>query len=999
LKIVELYIYGYGQLENVEITGLSDFQVFFGENEAGKSTIMAFIHGILFGFPTKQQAELRYEPKTSTKYGGKMKIIHPEFGGAIIERVKGKAAGDVKVVLDNGMTGGEELLKELLANFDKNLFQAIFSFDLQRLQNIHQMKGEDIGKFLFSAGTLGTERLSKAEAVLQKELDSRFKPSGKKPLLNEKLQELHEVNQELKKAAAKNKEYEDLIEKKESLHQEMKEIHARIREMQEKVEKLNEWKRIESIVKEENWIKKELNEMGEIAFPARGLERMEKLTQLIHPYHAEINSLSEKMAQIKQEMAILQPNEDVLENEPAILAMLDQVPLYEQLKLEMQQCEAKLSDFSGKLSVIKEKLHLSLTDEDILSINTNMYMKNQVEIIARKSGRLAEVKEELEERYQEEKKRLEELEKSVQSVQSLCLPQQERMLLEKQVNQENDKKNLEMELTAVQDKIEFYLHTEKQEKAARDRQKLQLIIFEVILTALAVYGLLTRQWVLFLLGAAGIIAAVFFLVKSLRQSALMGVEQTLKGLREKERQIREKLQSSVYHDIAKIQERLKLDGERQEQLQALKLRLNQQESQFEDVIAKFEAWELESSHHKEKLKAITKELKIPENIAKTFLLEAFQLLEQYKAIVREQNQFKLRLKQIKDQLVKMEEGLLGFENRYLAEKGGELHKTAYLLRNKLKEEHEKQIKNRERENLLKEIETEFAQKTKEYEQLLADRTELISAAGAQSVQHFYELGNKAEKQAKLRERLDSLQSQLHYSTLSVQERDRFLQTLPGDELIREYHQEIQLLQTRLKQCQERQAAINYEIQALEEGGIYSDILHHYKQKKFELEEAVKEWAVYCLAEDILSSTIERYKNVHLPKMLEKAEEYLSFLTNANYQRIYLHTSGTGFLIERKDRTLFEANELSQATTEQLYVAIRLALATTLYEHYQFPIMIDDSFVNFDQQRTQKVMELLKSQKHNQILFFTCHPHLLQFFEKNQVLQLEKGAVLEYFIEL
>jgi uncharacterized protein YhaN len=129
-------------------------------------------------------------------------------------------------------------------------------------------------------------------------------------------------------------------------------------------------------------------------------------------------------------------------------------------------------------------------------------------------------------------------------------------------------------------------------------------------------------------------------------------------------------------------------------------------------------------------------------------------------------------------------------------------------------------------------------------------------------------------------------------------------------------------------------------------------------------------------------------------MLSKAEEYLLFLTNGRYHRIHLQESGPGFLVERKDRTIFEANELSQATTEQLYVAIRLAFAVTLYEKYQFPIIIDDSFVNFDEQRTEKVIELLKGMERNQLLFFTCHKHLLQYFDRKNVLLLEKGIVIE-----
>jgi uncharacterized protein YhaN len=159
-----------------------------------------------------------------------------------------------------------------------------------------------------------------------------------------------------------------------------------------------------------------------------------------------------------------------------------------------------------------------------------------------------------------------------------------------------------------------------------------------------------------------------------------------------------------------------------------------------------------------------------------------------------------------------------------------------------------------------------------------------------------------------------------------------------------------------------------------------------------LEDEAKEWAVYCLAQDILAQTIEKYKNIHLPRMLSKADEFLSFLTDGNYQKILLQKSGSGFLIERRDHTIFEANELSQATTEQIYVSIRLALAITLFEKYHLPIIIDDSFVNFDAKRTQKVMELLKKLNQNQILFFTCHLHLLEYFQQDNIIYLNKGAV-------
>jgi len=75
LIIKDLHVYGYGKLENQRFPELGQLQIFFGENESGKSTIMSFIHSMLFGFPTKVQNEPRYEPKMHAKYGGRLSLI------------------------------------------------------------------------------------------------------------------------------------------------------------------------------------------------------------------------------------------------------------------------------------------------------------------------------------------------------------------------------------------------------------------------------------------------------------------------------------------------------------------------------------------------------------------------------------------------------------------------------------------------------------------------------------------------------------------------------------------------------------------------------------------------------------------------------------------------------------------------------------------------------------------------------------------------------------
>jgi uncharacterized protein YhaN len=992
-----MHIYGFGQLNNVKIPNVNDFQVCYGENEAGKSTIMAFIHGILFGFPTKQQSsDLRYEPKHDTKYGGKLRIYHVEYGHAVIERVKGKASGDVTVTLEDGTTGGEELLKQLLSNMDKGLFQAIFSFNIHGLQNIHHMKGEELGKFLFSAGTLGTERLSKTEAELQRELESRFKPSGKKPLLNEKLKEIHVLNSELKKAAAKNQQYESLVKEKESLEQEMKKMNSLVHETQERIEKLNEWMKIQSIVKEEKWIDTQINQIGEIQFPARGIERLEKLNQLIYPYNAQISSLVERIELLKNELNTIQPNYDFLDDESLIIAALDQVPLYEQLKVEKQQSETKLIEMEEKISMIKERLHLPIIEEEVLTINTNIFMKNQVEQVSRNSQKLIDVKQDLEDKFREEKNTLEDLEEKVRFAEGQMMSTQERERLEKLVSEENDKKSIEIELRAVQEKIEFYHQTNEREKKTLEkhqRQKqIQFFAIELILVVLALYGLLTRQWILGIAAVIGCLLIAVFMGKHTSQVTRINTKQSLDQLVEKEKELFGKLGSLKNSNIPVFQEQLNNDNRRKEQLNLLKMKLEQQYIQYDKIISKFEEWEIKAAENKEKVSKLSSELKIPEYIANSFFLEAFQLLEQYKIVCREKRQLLDRVENIKLEQAKITDRLNVYVSQYLSDQSYDLQKNAYLLRNKLKEEHGKLIKSQEKLAKQDDLVADLEQIKQEQTHLNTERLKLFNEANAANEEKFYEIGSRAEKKLKLIERLADLKKQLQYSIIKEDEWEKFLQIQNCEEVVSGNIREVKALAAQLVRQQEEYASIKYEIQLLEEGGSYSEVLHYFKQKKFELEEDAKEWSVYCLAQEILSRTIEKYKTVYLPRMLSKAEEYLFFLTDGNYHKIHLQKSGSGFLIERIDHTLFEANELSQATAEQVYVSIRLSLATTLYEKYRFPIIIDDSFVNFDASRTKKVLELLKKLEYNQILFFTCHHHLLQHFQKENVLYLNNGVV-------
>ena len=84
MRIKQLEIYGSGKWSDTTFDLTEDLHLFYGFNEAGKSTLMSFLHSILFGFPTRNSTLLRYEPRESSRYGGKIIMTDSRFGEVII---------------------------------------------------------------------------------------------------------------------------------------------------------------------------------------------------------------------------------------------------------------------------------------------------------------------------------------------------------------------------------------------------------------------------------------------------------------------------------------------------------------------------------------------------------------------------------------------------------------------------------------------------------------------------------------------------------------------------------------------------------------------------------------------------------------------------------------------------------------------------------------------------------------------------------------------------
>ena len=83
--------------------------------------------------------------------------------------------------------------------------------------------------------------------------------------------------------------------------------------------------------------------------------------------------------------------------------------------------------------------------------------------------------------------------------------------------------------------------------------------------------------------------------------------------------------------------------------------------------------------------------------------------------------------------------------------------------------------------------------------------------------------------------------------------------------------------------------------------------------------------------------------------------------------------------------LVPLNQVSSGTMDQVYLALRLAAAKLIQKgEDSLPLIFDDSFVLYDDERLRTALRWLVKAYPGQIIIFTCHQREAQMLTANQI---------------
>lgn len=189
------------------------------------------------------------------------------------------------------------------------------------------------------------------------------------------------------------------------------------------------------------------------------------------------------------------------------------------------------------------------------------------------------------------------------------------------------------------------------------------------------------------------------------------------------------------------------------------------------------------------------------------------------------------------------------------------------------------------------------------------------------------------------------------------------------------------LRRRLEETREARSRARFEQERLADGRAHADLLQLAEERRAELAQLTKRWAVHALCSQLIVQTKRLFEHDKQPFVMQRASQDFAFITEGRFERMLAPIGEQRVIAQRQDGQLVETSRLSRGTAEQMYVCIRFALADEYAANgVRMPLVMDDLFVNFDDDRLARSLDLLQRvSERGQLLLFTCHRHVVDAY--------------------
>ncbi|MEX1028631.1 MAG: AAA family ATPase [Paenibacillaceae bacterium] len=1073
MKIHRMYVNGFGIHRERTFDLDIDAQaiVFYGHNEAGKSTLMSFVRSMLFGFPKRNNRLERYEPLSGGVHGGALTILDPMGTEIRLERYEKN--GSLKLVYPSGTEAGEAALQSLLGGLTADLYRNLFAFSLSELQQIDTLHAEEISGFLFNAGMgISGSMMAQAERKLAQQMELLYKRNGTKQTINEQLRVIEQSELELRRSKERSGRFQDWQVELASLDEIIAIDENELSLHREELDWLNK-----CLQSRDSWIQlleveSELRDLPEfIDFPENVLGRFEQAQENLERAYMELQGIQQGRIDATEQLSQLTVNKQLIEQRAELEQLLEAAIVYTDSAARVADHSAEMEGYRVQLQRYLRLISLDWTEDQLQQFPLSIHHREQVSAYAERFDsndqhrqsrlndreRLVEQADQYRFTKREQQIKLNEISQQMDSLfPSLITMGREQVhsyeaevhkLWERTKKQASDVAHVEERLADAH-RNEQLLRTRRgpeyqrvlKDKPQNTQVKLLAIALNIVLPLWMILGLNRMM--------TGI---VIFL--------LLGLFNVYLWLQKDSRMARPEMEDSLYREASTHRDRMEQEVGRvrsqwDELLKQLCSKLSmlptshtghaeaaagrswsegRERTDAMASIQQLEPWVESVLLQINEYMQADKELQDAENQLRTVvqaldervnrlatMTELDSKQQQDEAILKqewgqwlEQYQLPVDLSvesmstmfqyaesglQLYDQITRMSNKLAVYEEsqhsfertatRFLNQLGLDIPLNSthivYELK-KLKEQLDTQLSIQENRRHIEQQLNELISrehicsgKVMNMHNKLSELLEAVHAKDEDELRRSVRLYDR---------RIELEQSKRHlevviFTWVKEEHQQQLFQTLEQSDIAQLEQQLIAVseavmqIELRLNESKDRRGGLRKEMDNLQSGGQHAELLQRHQEHIAEYQQLTSKWAELALSAELMRRAKEIYERERQPGVLLRASHYMRTITDGQFVRVVSRIGEKSIFVERENGQQLDSTYLSRGTAEQLYLAMRFALADEYSKTVALPLIMDDIFVNFDADRLARTLMVLSDvAMRHQIIIFTCHEHV------------------------
>ena len=1025
MRIEELYLDGFGHFNQHAIGPVSStVTVFYGPNEAGKSTALAFIRAVLFGFPARFNSH--YPPLAGGRHGGRITLRDDAGVVYTVERHAGSRGGLAVATPDGPVSNPSALMQRLTGNATPDLFRNVFAFSLDELQAAASLNDASGAIYSAGQGAPGVPGLLKSLGDHKGEI---YRSRGTNQEVPRLVTALRDIDSQLRVIEGNAGRYGALTERKAEIDAGLEEADAelsRLNAQKGDIERLrNGW---------EDWLalsacESQLQAMPRyVDFPENPIVRLDSLVDRVRQAREDRDETAGQLRQVEEAADAGISGEDLLYDRERIEAIRRDRNRFDAAVRDLPEREGELRGMEADLTGHLADLGHGWNEAELQDFDTSLVVRNQVDSWKERLTEAEGQARQAEFQLAQERRSLLELREQTTEAREKLPPEPQldaaglslrqealrtaRGRLAEYERQRQNHETLRAQVNTLAASVES--------RAGDSRRISPLPIIGLVVAAavLAVVGILIGGGALILGVLCGLVlllaaATLWFMGRPAAPAATPSPvaatlsQQAADAERAEEAARRLLLDSATtlglreHPDAAaldSVEERLNLARNALEARRTAESRLEDatrreksQERRLEVGVKEHEGAQENAQRAHQEWQRWLRDRGLDETLTPESMTAFLARVETARGALSAASQMRGRVAAIEYDIQEFRQLVEPLAQRHGLHADSDGHRQLPLVADELirrLDDTQTAFADRERaREQVEEVRQVLEARERRVQAAGQELAGLLAAGGTEDAEDFRRRARQNEERLELERQLDEHRRSLERLSGPGERFDGFCRSLATSDPA--------LLEGESSRLSELYAEVAGNRDALREerGGIDTELARLTSEQESsalrvrrntleeQLREQAREWSRLTIAEALLEKTRQKFEQERQPGVIRHAQEFFSGVTGQRYQRLYAPIGEQTITVTDESGANKQPAELSRGTREQLYLALRFGLIREFGEHAErLPVVVDEALVNFDPGRARLAAEAFgQLAETNQVLVFTCHPATAEMF--------------------